>query len=170
MIIVDLKNENWYQKCHDPICRAENFKSECFPLPAEVCLPFFFKEDEEYVGTIGESNTEERANAVDATGLLDSISFSSVQENSKLNKTSSNVEWDHELDACLLEASEDVELIEATDIFHTQKNCTVDEISDELLAGVLRNYEVKESYKNLVDEVSITSADTFVSIENPAKT
>uniref|UniRef100_A0A8C7E242 DNA-directed primase/polymerase protein n=1 Tax=Naja naja TaxID=35670 RepID=A0A8C7E242_NAJNA len=152
MIIVDLKNENWYQKCHDPICRAENFKSECFPLPAEVCLSFLFKEDEEYVDTIGESNTEERANTVDTTGLLDSIPFTSVQENSKLNKKSSNVEWDHELDACLLEASEDVELIEATDTFHTQRNCTVDEISDELLAGVLRNYEVKESYKNLVDE------------------
>lgn len=103
---------------------------------------------------------------------MDSIPFTSAQENSKLNKKSSNVEWDHEFDACLLEASEDVELIEATDIFHTQRNCTVDEIPDELLAGVLRNYEVKErkdSYKNLVDEVSITSADTFVNTENPAK-
>ncbi|KAM8969220.1 DNA-directed primase/polymerase protein isoform X2 [Sarcophilus harrisii] len=28
MILVDLKNEVWYQKCHDPVCRAENFKSD----------------------------------------------------------------------------------------------------------------------------------------------
>ncbi|XP_037687025.1 DNA-directed primase/polymerase protein isoform X2 [Choloepus didactylus] len=44
MILVDLKNEVWYQKCHDPVCKAENFKSDCFPLPPEVCLLFLFKE------------------------------------------------------------------------------------------------------------------------------
>ncbi|XP_055423396.1 DNA-directed primase/polymerase protein isoform X4 [Bubalus kerabau] len=44
MILVDLKNEVWYQKCHDPVCKAENFKSDCFPLPAEVCLLFLLKE------------------------------------------------------------------------------------------------------------------------------
>lgn len=26
--MVDLKNEVWYQKCHDPICKAENFRSD----------------------------------------------------------------------------------------------------------------------------------------------
>ncbi|XP_063165752.1 DNA-directed primase/polymerase protein [Candoia aspera] len=133
MIIIDLKNENWYQKCHDPVCRAENFKSECFPLPAEVCLPFLFKEDEDYVYIIDENkNTEEIANTLDVIGLLDRNPFTSLQENSKLNKKTSNVEWDDELDTCLLEASEDVELVEATDIFHTWRNCTVDEIPDEL--------------------------------------
>ncbi|XP_014694988.1 DNA-directed primase/polymerase protein isoform X3 [Equus asinus] len=44
MILVDLKNEVWYQKCHDPVCKAENFKSACFPLPAEVCLQFLIKD------------------------------------------------------------------------------------------------------------------------------
>uniref|UniRef100_A0AAA9TB43 DNA-directed primase/polymerase protein n=2 Tax=Bos TaxID=9903 RepID=A0AAA9TB43_BOVIN len=44
MILVDLKNEVWYQKCHDPVCKAENFKSDCFPLPAEVCLLSLLKE------------------------------------------------------------------------------------------------------------------------------
>lgn len=29
MILVDLKNEVWYQKCHDPVCKAQNFKSNC---------------------------------------------------------------------------------------------------------------------------------------------
>ncbi|XP_059942142.1 DNA-directed primase/polymerase protein isoform X3 [Mesoplodon densirostris] len=48
MILVDLKNEVWYQKCHDPICKAENFKSDCFPLPAEARLLFLLKEEEEF--------------------------------------------------------------------------------------------------------------------------
>ncbi|XP_066878792.1 DNA-directed primase/polymerase protein isoform X4 [Kogia breviceps] len=48
MILVDLKNEVWYQKCHDPICKAQNFKSDCFLLPAEVRLLFLLKEDEEF--------------------------------------------------------------------------------------------------------------------------
>uniref|UniRef100_A0A670ITU4 DNA-directed primase/polymerase protein n=1 Tax=Podarcis muralis TaxID=64176 RepID=A0A670ITU4_PODMU len=41
MIVIDLKSENWYQKCHDPVCRAENFKSECeyfFVLPTILQL------------------------------------------------------------------------------------------------------------------------------------
>nr|XP_048311551.1 DNA-directed primase/polymerase protein isoform X2 [Myodes glareolus] len=44
MILVDLKNEVWYQKCHDPVCKAQNFKSNCFPLPTEVSLRFLLKE------------------------------------------------------------------------------------------------------------------------------
>ncbi|XP_026702936.1 DNA-directed primase/polymerase protein isoform X2 [Athene cunicularia] len=28
MILVDLKKEVWYQKCHDPVCRENNFKSQ----------------------------------------------------------------------------------------------------------------------------------------------
>nr|XP_058158293.1 DNA-directed primase/polymerase protein isoform X2 [Dasypus novemcinctus] len=44
MILVDLKNEVWYQKCHDPVCKAESFKSDYFSLPPEVCLPFLFEE------------------------------------------------------------------------------------------------------------------------------
>eukprot|EP00076_Gallus_gallus_P039860 XP_025005398.1 DNA-directed primase/polymerase protein isoform X2 [Gallus gallus] len=28
MILVDLKKEVWYQKCHDPVCREKNFKSQ----------------------------------------------------------------------------------------------------------------------------------------------
>lgn len=27
-ILVDLKKEVWYQKCHDPVCREKNFKSQ----------------------------------------------------------------------------------------------------------------------------------------------
>ncbi|XP_069833848.1 DNA-directed primase/polymerase protein isoform X2 [Dendropsophus ebraccatus] len=45
MLLVDLKREMWYQKCYDPVCRAQNFKSKFYPLPPEVCLPSIFKED-----------------------------------------------------------------------------------------------------------------------------
>ncbi|XP_064367102.1 DNA-directed primase/polymerase protein isoform X3 [Dromaius novaehollandiae] len=44
MILVDLKKEVWYQKCHDPVCREKNFKSQSFPLPSRICLPSLFKE------------------------------------------------------------------------------------------------------------------------------
>ncbi|XP_029388094.1 DNA-directed primase/polymerase protein isoform X2 [Mus pahari] len=44
MILVDLKNEVWYQKCHDPVCKAQNFKSTCSPLPTEVSLLFLLKD------------------------------------------------------------------------------------------------------------------------------
>ncbi|KAL6110743.1 primpol [Pungitius sinensis] len=45
MIVVDLKEEVWYQKCHDPDCK--NFRSASHPLPQEICLSYFIKLDEE---------------------------------------------------------------------------------------------------------------------------
>uniref|UniRef100_A0A3B5L9N0 DNA-directed primase/polymerase protein n=1 Tax=Xiphophorus couchianus TaxID=32473 RepID=A0A3B5L9N0_9TELE len=45
MIIVDLKEEVWYQKCHDPDCR--NFRSSSFPLPQEICVSYILTLDEE---------------------------------------------------------------------------------------------------------------------------
>ncbi|XP_066574283.1 DNA-directed primase/polymerase protein isoform X2 [Amia ocellicauda] len=44
MFVVDLKQELWYQKCHDPVCRAENYRSPSFPLPREVCLSYLMQE------------------------------------------------------------------------------------------------------------------------------
>ncbi|XP_054846679.1 DNA-directed primase/polymerase protein isoform X2 [Eublepharis macularius] len=141
MIIVDLKREIWYQKCHDPICRAENFKSECFPLPSKICLPFLFKEDEDYVYIMdGNGNIEEKANMQNSTGLP-----TAKQENKGPNKKRSSVEGDDELDdISFLEASEDVELAEAVANFHPQRNWVVDEIPDKLLVDALRKHEVDE--------------------------
>ncbi|XP_062992387.1 DNA-directed primase/polymerase protein [Elgaria multicarinata webbii] len=147
MIIIDLKRENWYQKCHDPICRAENFKSECYPLPAEVCLPFLFKEDEEYIYIMDENgDIEEKANThYDPTGSSENTYLNTVQENRESNaKESSSVEWDDEDDINFFEASEDVELAEAVNIFQPQRNWIVDEIPDEFLLDALRKHEVKE--------------------------
>uniref|UniRef100_A0A8C6U8I9 DNA-directed primase/polymerase protein n=1 Tax=Neogobius melanostomus TaxID=47308 RepID=A0A8C6U8I9_9GOBI len=45
LIVVDLKEEVWYQKCHDPDCR--NFRSSSYPLPREICLSYLMELDEE---------------------------------------------------------------------------------------------------------------------------
>ncbi|XP_062244460.1 DNA-directed primase/polymerase protein isoform X2 [Platichthys flesus] len=45
MIVVDLKEEVWYQKCHDPDCR--NFRSSSYPLPQEICVSYIMKLDDE---------------------------------------------------------------------------------------------------------------------------
>ncbi|XP_063074678.1 DNA-directed primase/polymerase protein [Engraulis encrasicolus] len=47
MILVDLREEVWYQKCHDPECRRLNYRSSNFPLPDNVCISHLLKEDEE---------------------------------------------------------------------------------------------------------------------------
>ncbi|XP_072241131.1 DNA-directed primase/polymerase protein-like [Leuresthes tenuis] len=45
MIVVDFKEEVWYQKCHDPDCR--NFRSSSYPLPQEICVSYILTLDEE---------------------------------------------------------------------------------------------------------------------------
>ncbi|KAF3687721.1 DNA-directed primase/polymerase protein [Channa argus] len=44
-IVVDLKDEMWYQKCHDPDCK--NFRSSSYPLPQEICVSYILTLDEE---------------------------------------------------------------------------------------------------------------------------
>ncbi|XP_016041289.1 DNA-directed primase/polymerase protein isoform X2 [Erinaceus europaeus] len=119
MILVDLKNEVWYQKCHDPVCKAENFKSNCFPLPAEVCLLFLLKEECEF--TTDETMKSETKNP---------------QEPSLLQGLSSDFDWDNDIDdACFYEATEDAELAEAAEVSYSS---AVDEIPDELIMEVLQ--------------------------------
>ncbi|XP_049628641.1 DNA-directed primase/polymerase protein [Suncus etruscus] len=121
MILVDLKNEVWYQKCHDPVCRAENFKSDCFPLPPEVSLLFLFKEEED-------------------------LTTEAVVENETRNLhdlpkgVSSDADWDNGIDeAYFLEATEDVELAEAADVSLLSSNSGVDEIPDELIIEAIND-------------------------------
>ncbi|XP_026885205.2 DNA-directed primase/polymerase protein [Electrophorus electricus] len=47
IIVVDMKEEVWYQKCHDPECRRQNYRSSSFPLPQDVSMSYMLKEDEE---------------------------------------------------------------------------------------------------------------------------
>ncbi|XP_007939079.1 DNA-directed primase/polymerase protein [Orycteropus afer afer] len=116
MILVDLKNEVWYQKCHDPVCKAENFKSDCFPLPPEVGLLMLFKDEEEF------TTDETRNNEI------------------KLSRgDSSHDDWDNSIDdADFSEAVEDAELAEATANSLLSYSSGVDEIPDELILEVLQ--------------------------------
>ncbi|XP_078222291.1 DNA-directed primase/polymerase protein isoform X5 [Callithrix jacchus] len=125
MILVDLKNEVWYQKCHDPVCKAENFKSDCFPLPAEVCLLFLFKEEEEF--TTDETRSSETQNPHKPSP-------------SKLSRgASADTDWNNGIDdAYFLEATEDAELAEAAENSLLSYNSEVDEIPDELIIEILQ--------------------------------
>ncbi|XP_062933270.1 DNA-directed primase/polymerase protein isoform X2 [Cynocephalus volans] len=128
MILVDLKNEVWYQKCHDPVCKAENFKSECFPLPAEVCLLFLFKEEEEL--TTDEADETSNNETKNPHKLSPSMLSTGV---------SSDADWDNGIDdAYFLEASEDAELAEAAENSLLSYNSAADEIPDELIIEVLQ--------------------------------
>ncbi|XP_065802513.1 DNA-directed primase/polymerase protein isoform X3 [Muntiacus reevesi] len=124
MILVDLKNEVWYQKCHDPVCKAENFKSDCYPLPAEVCLLFLLKEEEEFA-------TDTTANAETKGPHEPSASMSS-------KGACPDADWDNGIDdTYILEATEDAELAEAAENSLLAYN-EMDEIPDELLIEVLQ--------------------------------
>ncbi|XP_037118838.1 DNA-directed primase/polymerase protein isoform X2 [Syngnathus acus] len=66
MIVADLKEEVWYQKCHDPECR--NFRSSSYPLPQEICISYIMMlddEDQDYVmddaGNIEATQTQKQA-------------------------------------------------------------------------------------------------------------
>ncbi|XP_063090742.1 DNA-directed primase/polymerase protein isoform X4 [Cavia porcellus] len=110
MILVDLKNEVWYQKCHDPVCKAENFKSNCFPLPAEVSLLNLFKEEEEFTADETWNNEAKNPGA------------------------SADAAWDNSTDdAYFLEATDDAELAEAAENSLLSYSSAGNEIPDELI-------------------------------------
>ncbi|XP_061175416.1 DNA-directed primase/polymerase protein-like [Saccostrea echinata] len=50
MFIVDLKKRIYYQKCHDPVCRSQNFKSSDFPLPDSVFPVYLWEDDPMFDG------------------------------------------------------------------------------------------------------------------------
>ncbi|NXM47325.1 PRIPO protein, partial [Gymnorhina tibicen] len=132
MILVDLKNEVWYQKCHDPVCREQNFKSQSFPLPPGICLPSLFKEEEESTLMDDRAHTEGKVNP------HSDLSKSSVSPENRWTQEFllSDSEWENTSDdACFLEAAEDVELAEAAD---DSLNYATEEIPDEVLLEALR--------------------------------
>ncbi|XP_060552472.1 DNA-directed primase/polymerase protein-like [Ruditapes philippinarum] len=45
MLIVDLHAGVWYQKCHDPDCHTQNYKSPEWPLPKNVLPASYFDDD-----------------------------------------------------------------------------------------------------------------------------
>lgn len=127
MILVDLKNEVWYQKCHDPVCKAQNFKSNCFPLPTEVSLRFLLKEEE-----FTSDEADEFSNSLAENSQIPSPS-------SLLPGESSNADWDDKDDACFLEATEDAEFADAADRSLLGDTSAMDDIPDELIMEALQS-------------------------------
>ncbi|NXM80344.1 PRIPO protein, partial [Oenanthe oenanthe] len=135
MILVDLKNEVWYQKCHDPVCREQNFKSQSFPLPPGICLPSLFKEEEESTLMDDRGHKEGKVNS---HSNVSGLSKSSVSPENSWSQDFllSDSEWENTSDdACFLEAAEDVELAVAAD---DSVNYAMEEIPDEVLLAALR--------------------------------
>ncbi|XP_038611225.1 DNA-directed primase/polymerase protein [Tachyglossus aculeatus] len=120
MILVDLKNEIWYQKCHDPACRAENFKSEGSPLPPDVCLPFLFREEEEDAGLTLAERWQPGGRAA-----------------------SPAADWDVSDEASLLEATDDAELAAAAESSSPPPACHAGagELPDAVLVAALQEHE-----------------------------
>ncbi|NWW72810.1 PRIPO protein, partial [Climacteris rufus] len=135
MILVDLKNEVWYQKCHDPVCREQNFKSQSFPLPPGICLPSLFQEEEECTLMDDRGHTEEKVNPPCNMSAL-SKSPGSLENSCSPACLWSAREWeDAGEDAWFLEAAEDVERAEAAEHRLTY---AMDDIPDEVLLEALR--------------------------------
>ncbi|KAM8938696.1 DNA-directed primase/polymerase protein [Pelodytes ibericus] len=140
MLLVDLKIEVWYQKCHDPVCRAQNFKSDYFPLPPDVCLPSLFTEEE-----------EEFSFTMDENGNINETKLKTSEERHSqqlaCHKPEENEsELENEMDnAALLEAMEDVEFADALDISKTDWDIVNTDIPDKLLLEALE--ELETSFK-----------------------
>ncbi|NXK92176.1 PRIPO protein, partial [Formicarius rufipectus] len=133
MILVDLKNEVWYQKCHDPVCREQNFKSQSLPLPPGICLPSLFKEEEEYTVVDERGDTEVKPHS-DASDLTESSV--TLEKSMSQDFLLSDSDWENASDdACFLEAAEDVELAEAA---NDSLNYAIEEIPDEALLEALK--------------------------------
>ncbi|XP_015716873.1 DNA-directed primase/polymerase protein isoform X2 [Coturnix japonica] len=126
MILVDLKKEVWYQKCHDPVCRETNFKSQSLALPPTICLSSLFIEEEDDTVTDEHEDTEITSHSEPADL---SESSASLEEN-----TCQDTQWDSASDdAYLVESAEDVELAEAAD---DSLGYNTEEIPDEVLLEV----------------------------------
>ncbi|XP_077333425.1 DNA-directed primase/polymerase protein isoform X3 [Lithobates pipiens] len=129
MLLVDLKRDVWYQKCHDPICRVQNFKSDCYPLPPEVCLPSIFKEeDEDWCFTMDENGNIKR------TQQLDIHTKEHLPGMSEELIGTCERDWEDCMDdVCMLEAAEDAELADIADHSVAEWNSGHADIPDELL-------------------------------------
>ncbi|CAI9543536.1 unnamed protein product [Staurois parvus] len=132
MLLVDLKRDVWYQKCHDPICRAQNFKSDCFSLPPEICLPSIFKEeDEDWCLTMDENgNIKTQQFAIHTKEHLAEEQIGTCERG-----------WDDCIDdACILEAAEDAELADIADHSVAEWNLGHADIPDELLLEAINDH------------------------------
>ncbi|XP_072113832.1 DNA-directed primase/polymerase protein isoform X3 [Mobula birostris] len=120
MIVVDLKREIWYQKCYDPVCRAQRFRSESYPLPCECCLDFLIDMDNELVFTMDED------------GNIEPSQNKTYASQNPILVENTDTGFDNIDDAMLLEAAEDTEFIA-----ELNSELSSEELSDnDLLAAV----------------------------------
>nr|XP_061791933.1 DNA-directed primase/polymerase protein [Nerophis lumbriciformis] len=112
IIVVDLKEEVWYQKCHDPECR--NFRSSSYPLPQEICMSYIMMMDE-----------EDQAYMMDEAGNIEP------------SQAPAQVAPDQESTSAWVEGAEDDrEFSECLDNFEVNSS----EISDELLLSCIEEF------------------------------
>ncbi|XP_029287237.1 DNA-directed primase/polymerase protein isoform X1 [Cottoperca gobio] len=119
MIVVDLKEEAWYQKCHDPECR--NFRSSSYPLPQEICVSYIMTLDE-----------EDQAYLMDDAGNIELSQASNPPPQSRVcpEEESADVWGDGQDDQDYLESLDDFEQISG-------------DISDQLLLKCMAEFDSK---------------------------
>ncbi|XP_056136943.1 DNA-directed primase/polymerase protein isoform X2 [Lampris incognitus] len=124
MILVDLKEEVWYQKCHDPACK--NFRSSSYPLPQEICTSHLMKMDE-----------EDQTYLMDDAGNIELSQASGhpLQSAAHPEEKVADV-WGDEFD--------DDAYVEALDDFETQREAEfTDNIPDQLLLQCMAEFDAK---------------------------
>ncbi|GCC26963.1 DNA-directed primase/polymerase protein isoform X1 [Chiloscyllium punctatum] len=142
MIVVDLKRGIWYQKCYDPVCRTQKFKSENHPLPQECCLDFLIDMDNEFVFTMDEDgNIEASQSNVPPTDTNVHLGNIWVQSGTQCSVLMENLDAafidNIDDDAMLLEAVEDSEFNLNLNIQSELSNKEPEILSDnDLLAAV----------------------------------
>lgn len=118
MIVVDLKEEVWYQKCHDPDCR--NFRSPSYPLPQEICISYILTLDEE-----------------DQVYLMDDAGNIESSQKHKPMGPQSTVHTEEEKSDVWGDERDDRDYLESLEDFE-QKS---EEISDQLLVSCMADFD-----------------------------
>uniref|UniRef100_A0A8C7SQJ0 DNA-directed primase/polymerase protein n=1 Tax=Oncorhynchus mykiss TaxID=8022 RepID=A0A8C7SQJ0_ONCMY len=123
MILVDLKQEVWYQKCHDPACKS--FRSSSYPLPQDICVSYLITMDE-----------EDQAYLMDDVGNIELSQTLPVEKYLGGSAATLPQEEDRDPwgdDQAYLEALEDVE--------RSTGDLAEDDVPDELLLQTMAEFE-----------------------------
>uniref|UniRef100_UPI00398E79A4 DNA-directed primase/polymerase protein isoform X4 n=1 Tax=Pristiophorus japonicus TaxID=55135 RepID=UPI00398E79A4 len=172
-VVVDLKREIWYQKCYDPVCRAQKFRSESHPLPHECCLDFLIDMDNEFIFTMDEDgNIEASQNNVCPTRTnlqLGDTWLQSRTQNSTLMENLDAAFSDNTDDAMLLEAVEDTEFNVAPDIQSKLSSEEPEELSDNDLLAAVKELEASARIALKAFSKSISSTNSLVTTANSYK-
>ncbi|KAJ8001231.1 hypothetical protein DPEC_G00192190 [Dallia pectoralis] len=131
MILVDLKEEVWYQKCHDPECR--NFRSSSYPLPQDICVSYLITMDEE-----------------DQTYLMDDVGniipSQKSQPPEQNNQGSSSAVRVHQVEVFESwgDDSDNQTYIEALEMVERSTEFAEDDVSDELMLQTVNELEFQK--------------------------